>query len=93
MTKWSDRFSTEEIQNNLKLAYNNAIKGINNMQPHQQRVVDEKNELGERLEKLLAFRQTELYKSLPEQEQELLYFQSQAMKHYHEILEQRIELF
>lgn len=63
------------------------------MQPHQQRVVDEKNELGERLEKLMVFRGTQLYKSLPEQEQELLYFQSQAMKHYYEILEQRIELF
>lgn len=63
------------------------------MQPHQQRVVDEKNELGERLEKLLAFLQTDLYKSLAEQERELLFFQSQVMEDYYEVLEQRIELF
>jgi hypothetical protein len=63
------------------------------MQPHQQRVVDEKNELGERLEKLLAFLQADLYKSLSEQERELLFFQSQVMEDYYEVLEQRIELF
>jgi hypothetical protein len=63
------------------------------MQPHEQRVVDEKNELGERLERLLSFLQTDFYKSLSEKEQELLYFQSQVMEDYFEVLEQRIELF
>jgi hypothetical protein len=63
------------------------------MQPHQQRVVDEKNELGVKLEALLKFLQTDLYKSLPEKEKELLYFQSQVMEDYYEVLEQRIELF
>lgn len=63
------------------------------MQPHQQRVVDEKNELGVKLEKLLDFLQTELYKGLSEKERELLYFQSQVMEDYYETLEQRIELF
>lgn len=63
------------------------------MQPHQQRVVDEKNELGTKLEALLKFLQTELYKSLSEKEKELLYFQSQVMEDYYEVLEQRIELF
>lgn len=63
------------------------------MQPHQQRVVDEKNELGERLTKLLAFIGTDLYKSLPEEDKELLFFQSQIMEDYFEVLEQRIERF
>lgn len=63
------------------------------MQPHQQRVVDEKNELGERLEKLLAFIGTDSYKELPEKDKELLFFQSQIMEDYFEVLEQRIELF
>ena len=63
------------------------------MQPHEQRVVDEKNELGEKLEKLVAFLQTDFYKTLTEKEQELLYFQSQAMEDYYEVLQQRIELF
>lgn len=63
------------------------------MKPHEQRVVDEKNELGEKLEKLLTFLQTDLYKSLNEKEQELLYFQSQVMEDYYEVLQQRIDLF
>ena len=63
------------------------------MQPHQQRVVDEKNELGERLEKLLDFIGTDFYKRLPEKDKELLFFQSQIMEDYFEVLEQRIELF
>lgn len=63
------------------------------MQPHEQRVVDEKNELGDKLEKLLTFLQTDFYKILSEKEQELLYFQSQAMQDYYEVLQQRIELF
>ena len=63
------------------------------MQPHEQRVVNEMNELGEKLEKLLTFLQTDFYKSLTEKEQELLYFQSQVMEDYYEVLQQRIELF
>lgn len=63
------------------------------MKPHEQRVVDEKNELGEKLEKLLTFLQTDIYKSLNEKEQELLSFQSQVMEDYYEVLQQRVDLF
>ena len=63
------------------------------MQPHQQRVVDEKEALGEKLEKLLDFIQTDFYKTLPERERELLFFQSQVMEDYYEVLQERIELF
>lgn len=63
------------------------------MQPHQQRVVDEKDQLGERLEKLLEFIETDLYKNLPEKDKELLFFQSQIMEDYYEVLEERIERF
>lgn len=63
------------------------------MQPHQQRVIDEKVELGEKLEKLLSFIQTDFYKNLPEAERELLFYQSEVMEDYFKTLEQRIELF
>ena len=63
------------------------------MQPHQQRVLDEKVELGIKLEALLGFMQTGLYSGLSDKEKELLYFQSQVMEDYYEVLEQRIELF
>lgn len=63
------------------------------MQPHQQRVVDEKEALGEKLEKLLDFIQTDFYKTLPERERGLLFFQSQVMEDYYETLQERIELF
>ena len=38
------------------------------MQPHQQRVVDEKTELDEKLTKLLAFFQTQTFTGLAEAE-------------------------
>lgn len=63
------------------------------MQPHQQRVVDEKNELSDRLEKLLGFIGTDFYNSIPKKQQELLVLQSKAMLDYNSILGQRIYLF
>jgi hypothetical protein len=63
------------------------------MQPHQQRVVDEQLELGSKLQKLLEFLDTDIYRSLTLQERNLLTLQSMAMLTYDEVLLQRIANF
>ena len=49
------------------------------LQPHQQRVVDEKRELDEKREKLGAFKCTPVFEKLPWQEQERLNTQAHNM--------------
>lgn len=61
--------------------------------PHQQRVVDEKAELDERLAKLDAFLKTGTFKSLRDEEQILLDRQAVAMRILSGILRERIALF
>lgn len=61
--------------------------------PHQQRVLDEKQELDERLEKLLAFHSTPIFHGLPESEQSRLLSQGVAMRTYSKILGERIANF
>lgn len=56
--------------------------------PHQQRVVEERQELEERLAKLRQFLSAEICLSLP-----LLARQERAMTEYSEILADRINLF
>ena len=63
------------------------------MQPHQQRVVDEKSELDERRSKLLAFLNTDLFRSLDQAERDRLRTQHSVMGVYSEILHQRISAF
>ncbi|UCV01152.1 crAss001_48 related protein [Acidovorax radicis] len=62
--------------------------------PHQQRVLDEKRELDERLSKLDAFvLDNPLFLKLPSAEQERLSRQSKAMAVYSGILDERIACF
>ncbi|AUM58564.1 hypothetical protein KNT81_gp207 [Proteus phage phiP4-3] len=63
------------------------------MQPHQQRVIDEKNELSDKIYKLSSFRTTDMFNSLSEKEQALLTVQLNTMIEYENILEERIQLF
>ena len=63
------------------------------MQPHQQRVVDEKSELAEKLTKLKAFIGGVIYESLPSEERARLVLQANAMKDYLDILNERILAF
>ena len=63
------------------------------LQPHQQRVVDEKAELDERLGKLYAFLKTGIFKSLPDDDQILLDRQAMAMSILSGILKARIARF
>jgi hypothetical protein len=60
---------------------------------YQQSVIAEKAELDEKLSKLLAFFGSEVFKTLPGQDQHLLQQQSVSMEHYSEILAMRIEGF
>lgn len=63
------------------------------LQPHQQRVVDEKAELDERLGKLHAFLKTGIFKSLPDEDQILMDRQARAMRMLSGILGERIARF
>ena len=63
------------------------------LQPHQQRVVAEKDELDERLGKLLAFFQSPIYAGLSEAERSRLRAQSFFMVGYSSMLGERIAAF
>ena len=61
--------------------------------PHQQRVVEEKYELDQKLCKLLPFFQTEVFSSLPEAERSRLRNQARFMDGYSAVLGERIAAF
>jgi len=63
------------------------------MQPHQQRVVDEKKELDEKREKLYEFLHTDIYEGLADGERADLQAQYWAMGFYSNILDSRISRF
>ena len=63
------------------------------MQTHQQRVIDEKTELDEKITKLRAFFTNPIYATLPIEEQEKMDRQLQYMISYSEVLEERIAAF
>ena len=63
------------------------------MQPFQQRVVDEKKELDDKLSKLIPFLISETFKAVPPAEQARLIKQSDIMKEYSEVLGERIAEF
>ena len=63
------------------------------MRPYQQRVINEKSELDERLEKLQAFTLTQVFKDLKQSDREDLIEQSIVMKMLSDILARRIAAF
>ena len=63
------------------------------MQPHQQRVVEEKNQLGERLQKLSDFLMKGKPDFIDDAEWQRLNDQHMHMNEYHEILIDRINHF
>jgi len=70
-----------------------AFPGYSILQPHQQRIVDEKAELDERLAKLMTFTCTPTFAALDEAERNRLAQQAETMAKYSEILGERIEAF
>jgi hypothetical protein len=64
------------------------------MQPHQQRVVDEKAELDDKMDKLDKFiSHNDLFLKLPLDEQARLVEQYRYMERYSDVLHRRIEAF
>jgi len=63
------------------------------MQPHQQRVVDEYNELFEKTTKLGLFFGTKIFTGLDAAEQDRLDRQWQLMQQYGQVLSERISAF
>ena len=66
------------------------------MQAHQQRVVDEKQELDGKLEKLLAFIDSgngKIFSGLATEERQRLTTQARIMREYSDVLDDRISAF
>lgn len=63
------------------------------MQPHQERVVTEHNDLQDKITKLESFFNTKIHGALDSQEQARLHKQFNVMKQYSDILKQRIAAF
>lgn len=64
------------------------------MQPHQQRVVDEKSELDVKVKALSDFIQSSpIYVNLPQEEKSRLLEQYSIMCNYSDVLGRRIEAF
>ena len=63
--------------------------------PHQQRVVDEKRDLDEKLKKLTAFTSSESFATIVQDTEELvrLVYQEEIMKDYSAVLGERIAAF
>ena len=66
---------------------------MNQYQPHEQRVIDEKADLDARAAKLAAFLSTETFAGLPLEDQRLLALQHDLMSAYSDILGSRIARF
>lgn len=64
------------------------------MPPHQQRVIDERADLGEKIAKLVTFQQeSKIYAGLDEPEKDRLRRQENAMYAYWKVLGERIDAF
>lgn len=63
------------------------------MQEFQQRVVDEKTELDDKIYRLAPFVQGEKFKTLPPEEQERMNRQWALMANYSQVLGERIAAF
>jgi hypothetical protein len=67
---------------------------MSTLEPHQQRVVDERADLDAKIKKLADFiRFSPIFKELPGDEQGRLYRQHTAMRAYSGVLGERIEAF
>lgn len=76
------------------LAVDWVIVETSNTPPHQQRVINEINEVADRLSKLSAFiLDNKIFSTLPEDEQERLRKQNEIMSQYVDILDERIKHF
>lgn len=66
---------------------------LGHLQPHQQRMLDERDELGKKLRDLNNFLGSDRFNAMGADEQCLMRMQHSAMLQYHSILHQRILKF
>ena len=66
---------------------------MTNIQPHQQRVIDERSELDDKLERLHKFFMCATFEILDEEEKLRLKKQASIMREYLSILDERILAF
>jgi hypothetical protein len=85
---WSPKEAFEEAYIPLTDINNWLIPEVS--APHQQRVVEEFEQLLEKYNALVRFIDSDMYKSLLEAEQQRLFMQSNCMRMYLEILKERI---
>ena len=71
----------------------NSKPVVNGLQPHQQRVVTEKEDLDEKLDKLKKFILGSIFPTLPAEEKKRLNYQYDVMEKYSGILGERISAF
>lgn len=64
-----------------------------NLQPHQQRVVEEHQDLCGKLDRLSSFQDTETFAALPDEEKDRLKRQKLHMFNYRDVLAERIATF
>jgi hypothetical protein len=69
------------------------IGNVSHLPAHQQRVIGEKAQLDDKIDKLGAFIGSDWYKSLDTEERERLVVQRGAMREYAKILAKRIAAF
>jgi hypothetical protein len=85
------------FDDNLELYSEDAKKEGNVIEskflPHQQRVIDERTELIDKITKLHNFFKTEIFGNLDDEDQDLLDQQVQKMMNYADILFKRINKF
>lgn len=82
----------EELLDRVLLAFKPVVPHPG-LAPHQHRVVVEKDDLDDRLDKLNAFFSTHIFGALPVTEQARLRRQAVAMRIYSEVLDERIQAF
>lgn len=63
------------------------------MQPYQERVVTERDDLSDKIDRLAQFLDTAAYALLPESERDRMFRQLRHMNNYREVLDERIEAF
>ena len=82
----------EELLDRVVLAFK-PVMTHPGLAPHQHRVVVEKEDLDDRLDKLNAFFSTSIFGALPMTEQARLRRQAVAMRIYSEVLDERVQAF
>lgn len=66
---------------------------MSNILPHQQRVIDEKTELDDKISRLKPFFTSAIFAGLPQPERERMCRQLPLMEQYSEVLGERIAAF